>query len=200
MRDAIMRQMERSRREVEVKLPFESTSEARQKLAALGAELIHDRRFEDNLLYDREGAPLASAGKLLRLRRDGPRALLTYKAPVPGRHVHKVRLEEETELADADAMERVLDGLGYVPVYRYQKFRTLLELDGVHICLDETPIGCYVELEGEPEGIDRLAARLGFGPDRYVVESYLELHAKQAAARGEPRGDMVFEADEGAGE
>ena len=188
-----MRQMERSRREVEVKLPFDSPSAARRKLDELGAETLHERRFEDNILYDRDGA-LAAEGKLLRLRRDGPRALLTYKAPVPGSHRHKVRLEEETELADPGAMERLLDGLGYAPVYRYQKYRTVLELDGVHVCLDETPIGCWVELEGEPDAIDRLALRLGFGPRQYVVESYLELHARRAEERGEPRGDMVFAA------
>jgi adenylate cyclase class 2 len=184
--------MERSRREVEVKLPFDSPSEARRKLAALGAELIHERRFEENVLFDRDGGALAAEGKLLRVRRDGPRALLTYKAPVTGRHRHKVRLEEETELADPDAMERILRGLSFRPVYRYQKYRTLFELQGVHACLDETPIGCYVELEGAPEEIDRLAARLGFGEEQYVVDSYLALHARWSEERGEKRGDMVF--------
>ena len=191
--------MERSRREVEIKLPFDSPSEARERLAALGAELIHERRFEDNVLFDHDKESLAAEGKLLRLRRDGPRALLTYKAPVAGRHRHKVRLEEETELADPDSMEKILRELNFRPVYRYQKFRTLFELQGVHVCLDETPIGCFVELEGAPDDIDRLAARLGFAAEQFVVDSYLALHARWTAERGEERGDMVFRSAEEAG-
>jgi adenylate cyclase class 2 len=188
--------MRRSRREIEVKLPFDSPTAARERLEALGARLIHERRFEDNVLFDRDENPLKTDRKLLRVRRDGPQALLTYKAPVPGQHRHKTRLEEETAIADPDSLERILDGLGFSPVYRYQKYRTLWELGELHVCLDETPLGCFVELEGEPQAIDDVAARLGFGPDDYVLESYLELHARWAAERGEERGDMVFRVDE----
>ena len=137
---------------------------------------------------------LAARGKLLRLRRDGVRTLLTYKAPVPGEHRHKVREEHETEIADAEALVAILDGLGYSPVYRYQKYRTLFELEGVTVCLDETPIGCFVELEGQPEAIDRVAARLGFAEQDYIRLTYRDLQEREAAesGRGET-GDMVFE-------
>ena len=186
--------MRRSRREIEVKLPFDSPTAARERLEALGARLIHDRRFEDNVLFDRHDNPLKTAGQLLRVRRDGPRALLTFKAPVPGRHQHKIRAEEETEVTNPDSLERILEGLGFSPVYRYQKYRTLWRLGDLHVCLDETPLGCFVELEGAPQAIDAAAARLGFGPEDYVLESYLELHATWATERGEELGDMVFAA------
>ena len=159
----------------------------------MGARPVRERRFEDNVLFDRSGDTLESARKLLRLRRDGPAAILTYKAPVPGEHAHKVREEEETAVADPDALERILRGLGFSPVYRYQKYRTLYALDDLEICLDETPIGCFVELEGPAASIDRVAAEMGFDRDGYVIESYSELHRKLAAARGEERGDMIFE-------
>jgi adenylate cyclase class 2 len=67
--------------------------------------------------------------------------------------------------------------------------------DDVEIAIDETPIGCFVELEGDPEAIDGLAARLGCTPERYILETYHELHEAEAAARGVPAGDLVFERD-----
>jgi len=184
--------MDSSRREVEVKLPCDSPAGARRKLDGLGARLVRDRTFEDNILFERETDPLKPARKLLRLRREGGRALLTFKAPVEGDHAHKVRIEDESDVVDPQAVERILAGLGLRPHYRYQKYRTLFELEGLEICLDETPLGCFIELEGEPGAIDRVAAALGYGPDRYVLESYVELHEQWAAERGLPMGDLVF--------
>lgn len=188
-----MPKMESSRREVEIKLPFDSVSLARERLEGLGATRIRDRRFEDNVLFDRETDPLKPARRVLRLRRDGDRALLTFKAPVEGEYAHKVRVEEESEVSDPDALERILSWLGFTPRYRYQKYRTLFELEDLHVCLDETPLGCFVELEGQPAAIDREAARLGFAPEDYILDSYLELHRKHCEERGTERGDLVFE-------
>ena len=100
------------RREVEVKLPFASAAEAREALQSAGALEVQPRLFEDNLVLDRGVDPLAHAGKLLRLRRYGKDATLTFKAPVPGRHKHKVREEHETLVADFDAALRILEHLG----------------------------------------------------------------------------------------
>jgi len=192
----MIRAMNRSRREVEVKLRCDSPAEARRRIEALGARLVHDRRFEDNVLFDRAADPLKPARKLLRLRREGDRALLTFKAPVRGERAHKVRIEEETAVEDAGATERILAGLGFSPHYRYQKYRTLFEAEGLEICVDETPLGCFIELEGEPQAIDRVAAELGYGPECYILDSYVELHERWAAERGVPMGDMVFEPGE----
>jgi adenylate cyclase class 2 len=179
--------------EIEIKLPFPSAVAALDALKRLGAKRIHGRRFEDNIVFDRSEQALDPAGKLLRLRRYGDQAWLTFKAPVPGTHRHKVREEHETSLADADAAQRILEHLGFKPHYRYQKFRTLFELGALHVCLDETPIGCFVELEGPPEEIDRAAKAMGLAESHYVIESYRELHQRAAHDKGEAPGDMVFE-------
>lgn len=188
----MMRAMEKSRREIEIKLPFDSPSGALEGIEGMGARLVREREFEDNLLFERDHDPLKPAKKLLRLRREGGSALLTFKSPVEGSHTHKIRIEDETVIDDPAALERILTGLGFRPSYRYQKYRTIFDLDGLEICLDETPLGCFLELEGEPQAIDRAAARLGFSPDRYIVESYRDLHERQAEARGVEPGDLVF--------
>jgi len=187
-----------SGRETEVKLPFASPAEAEARLASIGARRERAREFEDNVLYDLPGDELRSSGRLLRLRRTGGRAILTFKAPVPGEHRHKVRAEHETQVERPDAVALILEGIGFAPRYRYQKYRTSFALAGLEIALDETPIGCFVELEGEPGAIDRVAARLGFSASQYILATYRQLQEQLASARGVEPGDLVFEG--GAGE
>ena len=191
-----MAPMETSRKEVEIKLAFDSPESARARLEQHDAVLIEPREFEDNLVYDGPGRELTGSDRLLRLRRKGDTATLTFKARSAPDTRHKVRTEHESRVGSPDEVEHLLDGLGYSVVYRYQKFRTVYEIDGVEAMLDETPIGCYVELEGPPQAIDRVAARLGFDEDAYIRSTYRDLHESWAAARGEPAGDMVFADDQ----
>ena len=188
-----MRSMQGSTTEIEVKLPFDSADTARDRLQQLGISLRQPREFEDNVVFDRDLDPLAPAGTVLRLRRTGDRALLTLKARVGGELRYKIREEHETPVGDPDATSRLLHRLGFKPVYRYQKYRTVFVLDNLFLCLDETPLGCFVELEGPPEEIDRAAQRLGFTPDQYVRESYRELQLLDARRRGVPPGDLLME-------
>jgi adenylate cyclase class 2 len=181
-----------SGRETEVKLPFSSPAEAEARLRGIGARREREREFEENALYDLSGGVLRSSGRLLRLRRAGGRAILTFKGPVPGEHRHKVRVEHETEVGSPEEVARILEGLGLSPCYRYQKYRTTYALEGLEIALDETPIGCFVELEGEPDAIDRIAARLGFSESQYVLATYRQLQELHAAALGVEPGDLVF--------
>lgn len=181
-----------SRRENEIKLAFASPDQAIRKLADCGARQTHPRTFEDNVLYDAADRVLARSGRLLRLRRYGAAAILTFKAPVAGEHRHKVRVEHETSVVDPDAMRRILDGLGYVPVYRYQKYRTVFLAGEVFAAVDETPLGTYVELEGSPEEVDRVARALGCDESRYILLSYREIQEQEAAARGVVAGDLLI--------
>jgi adenylate cyclase class 2 len=188
--------MSADRSETEVKLRFESAAAALDALRPLGLEPRVERTFEDNVLYDREHEPLEPEGRLLRLRRVGPRAVLTYKAPLAEASTkHKVRLEEETVVEDPESLGRILEALGFRPGYRYQKYRTEFALGDLHVCLDETPLGCFVELEGAPDSIDRAAERMGVGPGDYITATYGELHRLHAEERGEEPGDLLM--DEG---
>ena len=176
-----------------MKIAFGDVDEARRLIGRLGVAEDQPRTFEDNNLYDRGEMELRASGRLLRVRRYGERSWMTFKQKVAGEHRHRVRIEHETELGDADATERLLDGLGYRRVYRYQKYRTTFAGEGLVVCLDETPIGCFVELEGDPQQIDAAAERMGIPYERYLRDNYRELH-QQAADRGEIAADaMVFD-------
>src|SRR5678809_166745 len=133
--------MSGSSEEVEVKLPFSSAAEALERLGSAGAVARGTRTFEDNALWDGDGDPLSTSGRMLRLRRVGRRAVLTFKRRIPGDSRYKVCEEHETEIDDPAALEGVLRGVGFRVAYRYQKYRTLLALPGVQVAMDETPLG-----------------------------------------------------------
>lgn len=180
--------------EREIKLPFDTLEAARDAVARLDARLLTPRRLQDDWLLDADDARLRSRGCALRIRREGGEARVTFKGPVvPG--AMKLREELETSVGDADLLTRLFQELGYVPRWRYQKYREEYRLDGVTIAIDETPIGVFVELEGDETAIASAAARMGRGPADYVLGSYRTLFVQHRDARGlPPVGNMVFEA------
>ncbi len=189
--------------EIEVKVPVEDPKTCAERLLRRGAAEKAPRRFERNLLFDATDRWLSRTGKLLRLRRFGDEVFLTYKAE-PGDEVEvdpafKTRLERECRLAESGAFEvmrEILIGIGFVPVYRYEKYRRKFRLDGVTLDLDETPIGCYLELEGDEESIRAVAEKLGFDSVTFSSKSYRALQIEWCRERGLEPGDMVFPEDE----
>jgi adenylate cyclase class 2 len=195
-----------AKRETEVKLRLASAAAGRRLLRSLGARAA-SRVFERNFVFDTPNGLLFAQSRLLRIRTERPigksashnragRALLTHKGPgLAERSPYKVREETELELSDAGAMQAVLESLGLRVKFRYEKRRTAYRLPGeprLVVELDETPIGAFLELEGSPRAIDRIARRLGFSPADYLTASYLALYFADCARRGIAPADMVF--------
>ena len=174
--------------ETEIKLRLPAARVGRDALRAAGASLVHPRELEDNLLFDDTGGALRASGGVLRLRRRPRGGVLTFKGPRSIVEGLKTRDEIETEVADPDALQLLIERLGFRPAFRYQKYRETWSYSGQEVVVDETPIGDFLEIEGDVEGIHRAAAGLGFTPADYVTESYVALFF---AAGGQ--GDMVFE-------
>ena len=174
-------------RETEVKLRIRDLDVVREALRRAGAELAHARHLEDNVLFDDAAGTLRAQGCVLRLRRTPDGGLVTFKGP---RHVEggvKSREERETPVADPAAFDEILRRLGYRPVFRYQKYRESFRHRGQSVEVDETPIGAFVEIEGDLAGIATVATELGYAAGDYLGESYVSLFF---AAGG--TGDMVF--------
>jgi len=179
--------------EVEIKLAAASPAEAAGRLCQAGFAPLHERAFEANSVFDTPSLELIHSGRLLRLREFRGEALLTYKGPsAPG--PHKTRREIETRVADGAAMQALLEALGYRVVFRYEKYRTAFARpgDAGHAFLDETPIGCYVELEGPPAWIDAVAAQLGYRREDYITLSYGALYREHCRRAGVEPAHMVF--------
>ncbi len=205
-------------REIEVKLRVEDLGALRRRLAKAGARPdATGRVHESNTLYDTPQGGLAKHGQLLRIRRielpkarrAAPAAVLTYKgpsekaAPAGGAQGARYKVREEIELpiTDPERLGTILEALGLRGWFRYEKFRTAYRLPprqgwaaGLHVMLDETPIGAFVELEGPPQAIDRMAGLLGYRPGDYLTKSYLALYLDQCHRQGTPPAHMVFSA------
>jgi adenylate cyclase class 2 len=174
--------------ETEVKLRLGSPEGAREVLARVGATLTRPRHFEDNLLFDDPAGSLQATGMVLRLRTTPHASVLTLKGPRRLEEGVKMREERETLVAEPDALRAILAKLGYRPVFRYQKYRESWTHRGQEVVIDETPIGTFLEIEGDSEGIRAVSAELGHDPSEYLSESYVDLFFAQGG-----QGDLVFD-------
>lgn len=163
--------------ETEIKLPAADVDSAKRLLYRAGFRVHKRRIFEDNTVFDTPRRNLGKTATLLRLREAGRKAIVTYKGrPIASRH--KSREELEVEVSDPATLRAIAARLGFEPVFRYQKYRTEYKQpsrSGI-ATLDETPIGVYLELEGEPGWIDRTARRLGYSEKDYITASYGRLY------------------------
>jgi adenylate cyclase class 2 len=174
-------------RETEIKLRVADVSAVRDALVRAGAALVRERHFEDNVLFDDGESSLRARGTVLRLRTIPGGGVLTFKGPREDHDGLKSREERESAIDDPAALRVILKRLGYRPVFRYQKYRESWLHRGQEIEVDETPIGAFLEIEGDASGIHAVAAELGFGRADYVLESYVALFFA-----GGGTGDMVF--------
>jgi adenylate cyclase class 2 len=188
---------DRSGIENEVKLSISDIARVRAVLADHQFSILHERGFESNEVFDTAAREFRARGELIRLREAGGRCFLTFKgAPLPGGH--KRREELETPVERAEAIAAIFGRLGLVVVFRYEKYRTEYQRPGETgiVTLDETPIGDFLELEGEPAWIDRTAAELGFSRSDYILASYGGLYLDHCRRKGIVPRNMTFAAGE----
>jgi len=181
--------MHRGTQEIEIKLGVADRAAALRLLRKAGFRVARRRVFEANTVFDTPARGLRQASQLLRVRQTPGADTLTFKgAPVAAKH--KCREELEATLSSGAVCSLILQRLGYETAFRYEKYRTEFRLPGTAgiATLDETPIGVFVELEGSPRWIDRMAKRLGYGERQYIIALYLDWCA---AHRIEPT-NMVF--------
>jgi adenylate cyclase class 2 len=179
--------------ETEVKIRLADPQAFKSRLVEAGFYVSVARALEINDLYDTPDRSLRRQGMLLRLRRVGDESKITWKgAGVAG--PHKSRPELETSIGSFEVLAEILKQLGFERIFRYEKFRTEYENGREHsvVTVDETPIGNYIEIEGEPEWIDGTARQLGFSANDYILASYGQLYLDHCRQHGLEPGDMIF--------
>lgn len=190
---------ERGKDEVEVKLPCDDLDAVREKLRALDAKPVSPLHLEINDLYDDREGKLVGSGSTLRLRRARGEAILTYKGPARFADGVKTREERQTRVSDAAETEAILHGLGLTRKFRYEKHREEWRLDRCLVALDETPIGRFVEIEGDPPQIRRAVVSLALDFASAIPYSYARLYRERRRENPELPEDMVFDRREAEG-
>ena len=191
--------------ETEIKLRIPEGAEAAARLLERhGYRVVAPKTLQVDQIYDLPDETLRRSGRLLRIRSSAGKATLTYKGPpLAGRH--KSREELETATFEGGILAEILGRLGYVPSFRYEKYRTTFSddhrgdadhgnddrIEKAVIALDETPIGAFLELEGPGDWIDHTAQRLGFQTGDYITASYASLYRDYLKLRA-GQADMLF--------
>jgi len=165
--------------EIEVKIKVKDLNAAEEKILQLGAKLDKERFFEENILYDFPNETLYKKRQALRLRKIGKKTFLTFKGPPQKSRKFKIRVEYETEVKHQKQLKKILKSIGLVPVFDYQKHRTVFRKGSLKICLDETSIGNFMEMEGERNKIVKFAKALGFSKDEFIKLDYVQLIKKE---------------------
>ncbi len=173
--------------------------DVRARLAGIDAERRH-RVEQVDTYYDAPHRDFADTDEALRIRRetvhrgddeaaepgdgDSTTTKVTYKGPLVEAE-SKTREEFETAVADADAAEGILAGLGFDPAATVEKERTFYATDGYTVTLDRVAgLGEFVEVEREAaeadiervrEGAYEVLEALGLDPAEQIRTSYLGL-------------------------
>jgi len=173
--------------EIEAKLKVDSLEQVRDKLKELGAEFVAEHEQKD-YHFDNNTGTLTLNDSCLRLRRqtigDTQEFYLTYKGAKEESDFKK-RVEIETEIADADSIEKILAALGYEKVFTIEKIRRLWKFSDCEIALDELPsMGYFVEIEGpDDEKICDVQKRLGLAHLKHIPKSYAQLLKEEKSRR-----------------
>ena len=189
-------------KETEIKLPVTDIESAIQAVQKQSAVLLTERHLEDNLLFDQQDNMLSKQRKLLRMRiitapgsGQELKTILTFKDAPQTTDDVKEREEIECEVSGGNNLQEIFSRLGYRITFRYQKYRMIFQPEDVdlHICVDETPIGNFLELEGEILRIHEYATKLGYNRDDYITQSYATLYYRWCQKTGSKEPFMLFQ-------
>ena len=178
-------------REIEIKFTVADLRVLARQLRAGGFRLVTRRTHEMNTLYDLPGEVLRNKKELLRIRKYGSEWTVTHKSKGKlGRH--SSRTELETGVSDGKKLDLILRALGYTPTFRYEKFRAEWTDGKGQVVVDETPIGNFCEIEGQPRWIDAVAKKLSVSPSDYITKNYATLFAEWKHLTGHTAEEMTF--------
>jgi adenylate cyclase class 2 len=180
--------------EREIKIPVDELNPIRRHLDDAGARQIQPETREINHLLDTPDGVLQTSGTVLRVRRTGERAVLTFKGPARYHDAVKERLEIELDVVSAEGGLELFRALGYTPWIQYEKDRESWVMGDVRVDLDHTPMGNFVEIEGPEGSLATTARALELDPTAAVAGSYISLWQayRQAHPELETGRDMVF--------
>ncbi|MCA1558182.1 MAG: class IV adenylate cyclase [Acidobacteria bacterium] len=173
---------------IEIEKKYRLTGEERKRLLArlveTGAEHSASE-FEENTIYT--GGTLVPGRNVLRVRRVGGKAILTYKERYPSATAIRHQREEETVVENAEALAAILDALSFRPALVYEKRRETWSFRGAAVVVDELPFGLYAEIEGEEEAIKEAERIL----ELEAVASEMATYPQLTRQHGERKGSTI---------
>ena len=195
-------------RETELKAVVGDEPSFRRALQAAGARPVFRGSLVDRR-YDTSDYRLQRRDQVLRLRvarGDGVETTtMDFKGPATYPAGFKVRDEISSVLGDASVVDRILGVLGLVVTREIEREVEVFEARGATVRLERYPrMDILVEVEGEPDAIERAIAAVGLRREDFSAERLadfvrrFEVRTGQRAAlcERELRGDYRFRLDD----
>lgn len=161
---------------------------ARARLEEAGAELVYEGRLEDKR-YDTADRALALKDHVLRLRVYRGKTVVTsldFKGPTTYVEGFKVRDEHTVGADDPVALAAILEAMGYVITREIDREIAQYRLAGAVIRFERYPrMDILVEVEGEPEAIERAILTLGMAREGFTTERLPDFVLKYESRTGQ---------------
>ena len=178
--------------ETEAKIRVADHEPLQARLIQLGAQ-PQGQQLEVNMYFDTADERLRQGDTALRLRCTDKKNVLTYKGPQTQSR-YKQRLEVQTTVAEAQAMQAILQQLGFRQSLLFEKRRDSWLLNNCRVELDELPLlGSFVEVEGPSEqDIDRVLGQLELDKEDLINKPYPTMLREHLERTGKPGGEIRF--------
>ena len=175
--------------EVELKSVVDDVDRRRANVERAGAVIVYAGRLEDRR-WDTPDRALFAKDHVLRVRTyrsdTGVRAELDWKGPTRREGGYKLRDELETKVGDPDVLGEILSALGYEVSIAIDREIVQYDLQGTMIRFERYPrMDDLVEVEGEPEEIERAIAILGLPRDGFNTDRLPEFVTRFEQRTGE---------------
>jgi adenylate cyclase class 2 len=143
--------------EVEVKFLQVDHDEIRAKLVKLGGVCEHPNRLMRRTMFDYPDHDLKRQHKRLRVRDEGDKVTVTYKAR---QQDTPYAAEIETIVESYDAMAQIFTAVGLEPKSYQESRRETWHFQDCEVVLDEWPwLDSYIEIEGPNEELIKSCAQ-----------------------------------------
>jgi adenylate cyclase, class 2 len=171
---------------IEIEKKYRLTDEQREQVLAnlkdFGAEYLGEE-FEINELYG--NVTLRKRSAVVRVRKIQDKTILTYKQRLASPTAIKHQIEYETEVADAEAIGKIIESLGFKKLLVYEKRRQTWRLKNIEVLIDELPFGLFMEIEGTIANIGLAEELLEAADFQTEHETYPMLTKKFGKLNGE---------------
>jgi adenylate cyclase class 2 len=171
---------------IEIEKKYRLSDEQKQfvlkALEEIGAE-YEGEDFEENILY--RGGALDEKNAVLRIRKIGEKAILTYKQRIQNEFDIKQQIEHETLVENVEELEKIVESLGFQKKLIYEKRRKTWRFREVEIVLDELAFGLFMEIEGSITAIKEAEMLLDIEDFTVEHKTYPRLTAELGAANGD---------------
>ncbi len=183
--------------ETEVKFRIDDPEEMVEKLKILGAKHVKSG-LETNLMFGRKDVTDKKERLKLRLRSFGGDVVITRKEKPEGEpEEFKVREELKVAVDNFDNAKKLLEKMGFVPKWTYEKKKRVWMLDGADIEIVSVPvIGNFIEIETPLENMKKVIKKLGLDIKDSTKDSYRDIYRDFRKVDGLPRDDLTFSKDE----